>query len=89
MYNVCSFAQIFEGKLYMGIMIIYHGYNNPMYNAHENMHVHYTWEHIACGKIQYIPREIHTRVAKHIFKNIYYSISLKPLKCSLSVEQIC
>ena len=26
----------------MGILIIYHGYNNPMYNVHKNMSAHYT-----------------------------------------------
>ena len=28
----------------MGIMITYHGYNNPIYNAHKNMGAHYTWQ---------------------------------------------
>ena len=32
----------------MGKMITYHGYNNgynnPMYNVHQNMDVHYKWQ---------------------------------------------
>ena len=28
----------------MGIMIRCHGYNNPHYNVHKNMGVHYTWQ---------------------------------------------
>ena len=28
----------------MGIMITYHGFNNPMYNAHQNVGVRYTWQ---------------------------------------------
>ena len=32
----------------MGIMIIYYGYNNgsndPVYNAHKNVGVRYTWQ---------------------------------------------
>ena len=30
----------------MGTMITYHGYNNPMYKAHKNMGVHYTWQNM-------------------------------------------
>ena len=44
MYN----AQLFEGKirctLHMGIMIIYHGYNNHVYDAHKNTEAHYMWQ---------------------------------------------
>ena len=39
MHNAHFYAQIFEGKigctLHMGIMITYHGYNNPLCNAHK------------------------------------------------------
>ena len=28
----------------MGIMNTYHGYNNPMYNAHKNIGAHYAWQ---------------------------------------------
>ena len=57
------FAHIFEGKIRMliihgGIMIIYPGYNNPVYNVHENVGAHYAWEHIIHGKT----RCIHTAV---------------------------
>ena len=34
----------------MGIMITYHGYdnghNNPMYNAHKNVGIRYTWQNM-------------------------------------------
>ena len=30
--------------IYMGIMIIYHGKTNPMYNAHKKVGAHYTWQ---------------------------------------------
>ena len=34
----------------MGIMITYHGYNNghdnPMYNAHKTVGIHYTWQNM-------------------------------------------
>ena len=30
----------------MRIIIIYHGYNNPMYNAHGNVVAHYTWQNM-------------------------------------------
>ena len=59
-YNAHFFAQIFEGKIRMHIIhgyneYIYHGYNNgcnnPVYNAHKNMSVHYTRELIIHSKI--------------------------------------
>ena len=28
----------------MGIMITYHGYNNPMYNTYKNVGVYHTWQ---------------------------------------------
>ena len=28
----------------MGIFIIYHGYNDPVYNAHKNVSAPYTWQ---------------------------------------------
>ena len=34
----------------MGMMIMYHGYNNeynnPIYNVHRNVGVHYTWQNM-------------------------------------------
>ena len=30
----------------MGIMTTYHGYNNPVYNAHKNVGVHGTWQNM-------------------------------------------
>ena len=31
----------------MGIMITYHGYNNPLYNMHRKVGVHYTQQNTA------------------------------------------
>ena len=40
----------------MGIMTIHHvynnGYNNPMYNVHQNVGAHYTREHMVHGENQ-------------------------------------
>ena len=47
MYNVQFWAQIFEGKIRMCII---HGYNNPMYNAHENIGAHNTWQNMVISK---------------------------------------
>ena len=33
----------------MGVMITYHGYNNPVYNAHRNVGVHCTWQNPLVG----------------------------------------
>ena len=45
-----SLAKIFEEEigcvLYMGIMITYHRYNNPMYNVHKNVDAHYIWQNM-------------------------------------------
>ena len=39
--------------LYMGIMSTCHeyknGYNNPVYNAHKNVAVRYTWQNTVSG----------------------------------------
>ena len=43
MYNEHLFNQIFEGKIRMCII---HGYNNSVYNVHNYMGVHYTWQNM-------------------------------------------
>ena len=49
-HNVHLFAQIFEGKIRMHILhgynVTYHGYNNPMYEAHKTVGAHYTQQNM-------------------------------------------
>ena len=34
----------------MGIIITYHGYNNTVYNVHQNVDAHYTWQNMVNKK---------------------------------------
>ena len=50
----------------MGIMITYHGYNNgnnnPIYNAHKNVDMHYTWQNIVLAHL--MERGCHSPLVK-------------------------
>ena len=86
-FNCGYLRELLGCTLYTGMMITYHGYNNPVYHMHKNVGVYYAWQNMVFRFIFYKLLDFSENLK--MFQTVK-SFNLYPLflsKCYFSIDE--